>query len=162
MFPPFKIPNPFISFLPFLWEKFLAVGIAKASNTLCEHLGNMTAKCWVQQPSSWLNPLRCDCWVISVLGDQYQVEICRSIIMEAFAHPFCRFIEFREGWKRFRTNTVTGDFLVCVIPSCDSVPSPEVVVAPSAQYVSPQLFFSSFHMQLWDRSSHAGIIFHQT
>lgn len=97
MFPPFRIPNPFSSFPSFLWEKCLAVGIAKASDTLCEHLGNLTVKCWVQQPSSWLNPLHCDCWVISVLGDQYQVKICRSIIMEAFAHPFCHFIEFREG-----------------------------------------------------------------
>lgn len=36
-----------------------------------------------------------------------------------------------KGWKRFRTNAVTGDFLV-VMPNCDSVPRPDVTVASSA------------------------------
>lgn len=75
----FRIPNPFSSFHSLIWEKSLAAGIAKASDTLCEHLGNLTVKCReVQQPSRLLSPLRCNCWFISVLGDQYQMSLFKQ------------------------------------------------------------------------------------
>ena len=114
----FRIPNPFSSFPSFLWEKILAAAIAKASDTLCEHLGDLTVKCWVQQRSSWLSPLHCNCWVISVLGDQYQVSLFLRELVEVSSWKHLLILSATlsssvKGWKRFRTNAVTGDFLVC-------------------------------------------------
>lgn len=41
--------------------------------------------------------------------------------MEAFAHPFDHFIKLSKGLEEVQENSVTGEFLVCVMPGCGSV-----------------------------------------
>lgn len=56
-----------------------------------------------------------------------------------------------SGWKRFRTNTVTRDYLFCVMARYISVPRLNVEVALSTHTVDPQLFsMCSLIFSVWD------------
>lgn len=96
----FLIPS--VPFPLFFENKSLAAGIAKASDTQREHLGNLTVRCWVQHPSSWpksfalqslgyLSPWR------PISSESFFNSICSSSIMEASSHLFCSSIKFSEG-----------------------------------------------------------------
>lgn len=74
--------------------------------------------------------------------------------MEAFAHPFGDFIELSKGLEDVQENVVTGEFLVCVMPSCGSVPRHKMWDV----FAGPQLFISPHRS---GGSSDAGTASHQ-
>lgn len=154
MFPPFRIPNPFSSFPSFLWER--------KSGTCDSKIFRHTENIW-KLDSEMLSPaaleLLCESPLLQLLfylcpwraapSESLVNSIGGRIIIETFAHPFGPFIELSKGLEEVQENVVTGEFLVCVMPGCGSIPRPEAAVAPNVGNVHPCPALLHFPTQLW-------------
>lgn len=163
VFPLVRNPNPFSSFIS-LRKKSLAVVTAKASDAL-RTSGNLTVKCWAQQPHSCcLSPLRCNCWVISVLGDRFQASLFSRALVErsSWKHLLILLVTLsssEKGWQRFR-KTLSQEAFWFV--SCSAV-----TLSPGLTQQRHQMWDMFFDPQLFifphssGGSSDVGITSHQ-